>query len=457
LSPAPTPVLDSIAAFIAGTAGRNVPPDVIDAARLCLVDWTGAALGGAGEPAGMLAAKALQLAPGPALALTGGTADARTAALINGTCAHSLDFDDTHVASLSHISGPTWAAILALAPGNPTERRDVLGTFVTGFEVGARLGAAFGPALLKRGLHATSIVGSLAATAAGCALLGLDDNATRNALGLAATQGGGLTVSFGTMAKPFHAGKAAMNSVIAVELARAGFTASHHAFDGAGNLAAALIQDASFSFAPVASAGWQILQNTFKPYASCLLTHPSIDCAREIHRVLDGDQVERVVAHVHPLAIELAGKTDPQTALEGKFSLSYCIALGLTGRTASVADFSKPVMRDAAVRAAAARVALTGDPSLRETAARMEVETHTNRTHRASVEFALGNPENSMQWSDMEAKFVALAEPRLGPSARPLFQDLREAASETVPALLAGYCSDETAKGTTAKRSGMRG
>ena len=457
MSPAPTPVADSVVTFIADTVERSCPPEVLDATRLCLVDWTGATIGGSGEPAGTLIATAFQDATGRALVLAGGTADARMAALINGTCAHSLDFDDTHVASLSHISGPTWAAILALASGNAAGGCDVLNAFVTGFEVGARLGSAFGPALLKRGVHATSIVGSLAATAAGCALLRLDTTATRHAMGLAATQGGGLTVSFGTMAKPFHAGKAAMNAVIAIDLARAGFTASSYAFDGPGSLTAALIQDRSLSFAPISPAGWQILQNTFKPYASCLLTHPSIDCARDIHRRLDGDRIERVVAHVHPLAIELAGKADPQNALEGKFSLGYCVALGLTGRTASVADFSGHVMANADVRAVAACVELSGDPSLRETAARMEVKTRSGRTHNATVEFALGNPENPMRWPDMEGKFMALTEPRLGPSARRLFQDLRAATPEALPGTLASYCAGNSAGADTTKKIGMTG
>ena len=110
-------------------------------------------------------------------------------------------------------------------------------------------------------------------------------------MGLAATQGGGLTVSFGTMAKPFHAGKAAMNAVIAIGLARAGFTASSYAFDGPGSLTAALIQDVRSRLRRSHSAGWQILQNTFKPLCVVPVDHPSIDCARDIHRVLDGDRV----------------------------------------------------------------------------------------------------------------------------------------------------------------------
>jgi len=433
-----TPVTDSVVSFIVDDRRRIYPDDVIDAARFCLVDWTAVALGAADEPPGRILRTTMGAATGRSLVLTGGTADARTAALINGTLAHSLDFDDTHVASLTHISGPTWAATLALAPAAEGQR--LPDAFVTGFEVGARLGGAFGPALLKRGIHATAVIGSLAATAAGCALLGLDRHQIRNALGLAATQAGGLTASFGTMAKPFHAGRAAMNAVMAVELARAGFTASPDVLDAPDGLAGALLQDRSISFAPIASDVWQILRNTFKPYASCLLTHPAIDCARRIHGALGNGHVNGVTAHVHPLAIQLAGKRNPRTALEGKFSLSFCIALGLTGRSASASDFSEARLHDPGIGSIAERVELQADPALPETAARMRADV-AGHAHEATVRFALGNPENPMRWPDLEAKFVGLVEPRIGPSAKALFQDLHAADTTAAAAILAHHCA----------------
>src|SRR6185369_8116024 len=297
-----TPILDSVVHFVTEARNRAYPPDVIEAARKCLVDWTGVALGAVNEAPGTITREALADS-GPSLVLSGGTASPTNAALINGTLAHSLDFDDTHVASLTHVSGPTWAATLALAPLAEDDEADLLVAFITGFETGARLGSVVGPALLERGVHATAVIGGLAATAAGCALLRLDETQTANAFGLAATQAGGLTASFGTMAKPFHAGRAAMNGALAVQLARAGFTASHDIFDSPKGLAGALIQDRSVAFKSVASNTWQILHNTFKPYASCLLTHASIDCARKLAEAGNPGKIERVVAKVHPLAI----------------------------------------------------------------------------------------------------------------------------------------------------------
>ena len=440
MAPQPTPVSDSIVEFLAAARTRVYPPEVIAAARMCLVDWAGVAIGAADEAPGTILRDAMH-EPGAAMLLSGGTAGSTAAALINGTLAHTLDFDDTHVASLTHISGPTWAATLALASRLDDDDADLLGAFISGFEVGGRLGRIVGPALLERGVHATAVIGGLAATAAGCALLGLDETQTASALGLAATQAGGLTISFGTMAKPFHAGKAAMNAVIAVQLARAGFTASHEALDNSKGLAAALIQDRSQSFCPLTSERWQILGNTFKPYASCLLTHASIDCARDLSAARNGAAIERVVAEVHPLAIELAGKTQPRTPLEAKFSLVFCIALGLKGYTASAADFSSTRLQDTGIQQIAERVKLKAEPSLRETAARISLTTHNGLQHEAETPFALGNPENPMRWPDMKAKFIALTERRLRASADALFERLRTVERASDLAAVARYCA----------------
>jgi 2-methylcitrate dehydratase PrpD len=419
-----TPVATSLVDFLVAAPARIYPAEVLDAARMCLVDWAGVAIGAIGEPPGSLVRQAL-LDQGPAVVLSGGHASAPVAALINGTLAHTLDFDDTHVPSLTHVSGPTWAAVLAAASTPGFENAKMPTAFIAGFEVAARLGIKIGPALLERRIHATATIGTIGAAAACAVLLGLDGAQTANAMGLAATQAGGLTISFGTMAKPFHAGKAAMNGIIAAQLARAGFTASRVAFDDSEGLARAVLQDRSLGFAPINDAGWQILQNTFKPYASCLLTHASIDCARALSRQIDAGAIAAITARVHPLAIQLAGKARPTTPLEGKFSLAFCIALALRGHAVSAADFHAKRLGDAAIVALLPHVTLEADDSLRETAAVVSVRLADGSERRASTDYALGNPENPMRWADMESKFMALTSANLGHRAKPLFEQLR--------------------------------
>ncbi len=417
------------ARFIAGTRARRCEPEIVEAAKMCLVDWCGVALGAWHEPAAQAVRRLAQDwgGAGAARILLGGRTTPAVAALVNGTMAHCLDFDDTHVGSLAHLSGPTWAATLALASHGGRSGAEALAAFVTGFEVGARLGGnEFGAALTERGFHSTGVVGRLAAAAAACGMLGLDEQQAAHALGLAATQAAGLTGSFGTMAKPFHAGKAAMDGVLSAQLSAHGFEAAPGLLDTEAGLAGTLIQDRSHRIGPLEfSGGWELTRNTFKPYASCLLTHPAIDAARRLAGEVGGSDVREVRVLVHPLAPEVAGKPAPRTALEAKFSLAYCVAIGLRGYGAQAQDFSLERLNDPAVRALLKRIRVQAHPAIGKTSARMEVELADGRKVQAEVPVALGNPENPMSWDAMEAKFMSLVEPVLAERARPLWSALR--------------------------------
>lgn len=406
------------AVFIAGAAQRQIEAAVIDQAKKCLLDWLGVSLGALDEPAATIVRRvALDWrSGGTARTLFGDETSATGAALVNGTLAHSLDFDDTHTPSLAHLSGPIWAAALAVGGDRHTDEFDLLRSFVTAFEVGGRLGGQrFGVAVDHAGWHSTGVFGALAATAAAASLMRLDDRACANALGAAATQVGGLTGSFGTMAKPFHAGKAAFNGVLSAELASHGFTASQTLCEPGGGLSRALVQHRDAS-----ALGWieldegcrEILTNTFKPYACCLLTHAAVDAARDIAPGLVGREVRRVVASVSELATRLAAIGTPVTALEGKFSTAYCVALGLLGRRASHGDFNTQRMNEPGVRALVPKVELQAVAGMPETAAHLRVECTDGTVLEAEVPLARGNPGNPLDWPELEGKFRDLVEPR---------------------------------------------
>src|SRR5438132_396379 len=162
----------------------------------------------------------------------------------------------------------------------------------------------------------------------------------------AAPQPGASTASFGTMATPFHAGKAAMDGVVAAQLAAAGFTAATGLFEPGGGLDTALVQDRSVTFASLDSpgdlSGWRILDNSFKPYAACHLTHPAVDAARALAPLLaDHGGAGSIRAELGALAQQITGgkRGEPASPLEGKFDLKYCVALGFHGHAVSAADF----------------------------------------------------------------------------------------------------------------------
>lgn len=422
--------LERAAAFTASIHERLLPDPVFDAAKKCLVDWVGVAVGARHEPAGAAVREVVAgwRANGSAPVLFGEPTTPSAAALANGTLAHCLDFDDTHVGSVAHLSGPSWAAVLAVGTAERCDEASMLRAFVAAYEVGAALGGqGFGVAVDHAGWHSTGVFGCLAAAAGAAAAMRLDADGAARSLGAAATQAAGLTGSFGTMSKPFHAGKAAFNGVLSAELARASFGPARHLLEPGGPLAHALVQDDAHPLQAVDFArGWQVLENTFKPYACCLLTHAAIDAGRALAAACRDRSIARITATVNPLAIHLAGRPAPATPLEGKFSTQFCVALALTGHAATQSDFSAERLADATLAALTSRVGLMPDAALAETSARMTVEFTDGDRVEATTPLARGNPGNPLHWDDLRAKFMPLATPVLSEArAASLFENLR--------------------------------
>lgn len=425
-----TPNAEAAGRFIASAKRQNFPAEVVDAARMCLVDTVGVALGAKDEPAGQVARKVAGNwgSKGNAQIMLGGKAAAAPAALVNGTMGHCLDYDDTHVGAVAHLSNPTWNATLAMGLHLGAGERDMLAAFIAGFETGARLGNnGLGQVINLRGFHSTGVFGCLASATAASVLLGLDEDGVRNALGAAATQTGGLVGSFGTMAKPFHAGKAAMNGILAAELAAEGFVAAQDMIEPEGPLATSLVQDRAMPLQRLdLAAEWELTRNTFKPYSCCLLTHPVVDSARKVSDRIKGRDVAEIVIQVGSPAVHLAGKPAPTTGLEGKFSTAYCAALGLTGHKATAGDFDDAKVADPALQNLVRRTRLVAEDDRDTRSARIEIRFLDGGSIESATGMALGNPGNPMSWDDMRVKFDALVEPVLGkPDSATLFDVLR--------------------------------
>jgi 2-methylcitrate dehydratase PrpD len=421
----------AIAAYIAAAGERSLPAEIADRARLCLADWLGVAIGAGDEAAGRIVREVASgwRSQGRSTVLFGIPSAAPVAALANGTLAHCLDFDDTYVRAVTHTSAPCWATTLALGEEIGAAEDAMLAAFVTGFEVASRIGDGLGEAVTARGWHGTGVFGRLGAAAAAAALLSLDARRALNALGAAATQTSGLTASFGTMAKPFHAGRAAMDGVVAAQLAAFGFTAATGLFEPGGGLDNALVQDRGSALAPVACTGWNILDNSFKPYAACHLTHPAIDAARALRTELRNPaEIRTIRVEIGALAMQVTGGKSgtPETPLDGKFDLRYCIALALHGGDASAADFREPWRPDPAIGATARKVTAEISPEMGFASARLTLDLVDGRRLTETVPVAKGHPGNPIGWDDMRTKFNALVAPRLGARAESLFGLVRE-------------------------------
>ena len=412
---------EQLVAYIAGTPARRYPPEVIDAALRALVDHLGVAVGASNDaPARPVRATVKRWnASGKARVYMGGRTTPALAALANGTMAHAMDYDDTHPGGAGHPSGPCWSTALAIAEEEGLDERSTLAAFITGFDVMSKLGGGWVPgvgrSLQRRGWHPTSVFGRTGAAAVACALMRLDEGRIANALGIAATTAGGLVGSFGTHGKPFHAGKAAMDGILAAQLAADGFIAATHLYELEKGLLDAFIQDREVEVPPLDfETKWELLENSFKPFASCRATHASTQAARSIASRVQGRKITKVHAKVHPNALVTAGKTAPRTVLEGKFSVPFCISMGLRGYRVVSSDFTDEVMRDRAVMDVVPVVQLEAVQGQPAHSAYLDVTLEGGERVHAQTDIVMGHPDNPMSWDALREKFEGLVEPVLG-------------------------------------------
>ena len=406
----------TLARFVIEHDGANVPPAVGHEAARSFLNWVGCAVGACRHETVERALAALAPFSGPAQATVlgrGDRLDVMQAALMNGITSHTFDFDDTHLKTVIHPSGPVASAILALAERKPVRGADFLHAFILGVEVECRIGNSVYPEHYDVGWHITGTAGVFGAAAAAGRLLGLNEQQMVWALGIAATQSSGLREMFGTMCKPFHPGNAARNGLLAALLAQRNFTSSNFGLEAKRGFAHVL----STAFKPQEiterlGETWEIALNTYKPFACGIVIHPIIDACIQLRNAhgLKADDIDSIDARVHPLVLELTGKKAPQVGLEGKFSVYHSAAVAIIHGAAGEAEYGDDVVGDPKVTALRDRVNATVDKSMHEDQARVTIRLKDGRTVETFVEHAIGSLERPMSDADLEAKFRAFAQ-----------------------------------------------
>lgn len=409
-------VTRKLAKFVVEHQYAGIPEKVRHEAARSFLNWVGCAVGASRHETVERALAALSDFSGPAEATVlgrGDRLDIMMAALMNGITSHTFDFDDTHLKTVIHPSGPVASAILALAERRPVTGADFLHAFILGVEVECRIGNAVYPEHYDVGWHITGTAGVFGAAAAAGRLLGLGEQQMTWALGIAATQSCGLREMFGTMCKPFHPGNAARNGLLAALLAQKDFTSSNQGIEAKRGFANVL----STAFRPECiterlGETWEIALNTYKPFACGIVIHPAIDGCIQLRNEygLRADDIESVALKVHPLVLELTGKKTPRVGLEGKFSVYHSAAVAIIHGAAGEAQYSDACVRDPAVIALRDRVTATEDRSLHEDQVRIAVKLRDGRTLEKFVEHAIGSLDRPMTDADLEAKFRGLAE-----------------------------------------------
>ncbi len=413
------PVTRTLARFVATHPSRGWSDAVDREAHRTWLNWVGCAVGAARHESVEAALGALaMLRPAAQAAVLGRgeRLDMAGAALVNGLSSHTFDFDDTHLRTIIHPAGPVAAAILALAEGAGATGRQVIDALVLGIDVSCRVGNAMYPDHYDRGWHITGSTGTLGA-AAGCArLLGLDEERTAMALGIAASQPVGMREQFGTMTKPFHPGAAARAGLLAALLAKHGFTASPRALEAPRGMMQTVSTKNDWNEVTDELGGrFEISFNTYKPFACGIVIHPSIDaCVQLRERGVRAADVERIELKVHSLVLELTGKKEPKDGLEGKFSVYHGCAAGLVVGRAGEPEYDDAFVNRADVVALRRKVVATVDDAIDEASADVTAVLKDGRREHVFVEHAIGSLQRPLPDAALEDKFRTMADPVIG-------------------------------------------
>jgi 2-methylcitrate dehydratase PrpD len=360
--------------------------------------------------------------PSRSLAADGRRMPARSAALIDGTAAHALDYDDVDDALFGHPSAVLVPTLLALGDASGSSGEELLVAYQRGLLVCRRLAAALGiEDHYRAGWHATSTVGTLGAAAAAARLLGLSVDATRHALGMAASMAGGSRQNFGTMTKPLHVGLAAEHGILAASLAGRGFTADPDQLEGPMGFLA-LFGDQARRPAPVDDDGEAVAAEpaglNVKLYPCCYATHAAVDAALELRDALTAagatvDDVAGIDVAVPPGALAPLIHHRPTDGLQAKFSLEYAVAVAMLDNEVILASFDDDRARRADVQGLLRRVTVaetetppSGLPAWGETfAASVTLRLADGRTLAARVDQPAGHATRPVSDDQLRAKF----------------------------------------------------
>ncbi|MBL4690426.1 MAG: MmgE/PrpD family protein [Rhodospirillales bacterium] len=430
-----TGITRRIAEFAATISGQSVPADAIDRTQMLVMDNVGIALRARRDaestPALVKGAMALGLDGGNSVAI----GDRRGftpagAALINGTLAHSLDFDDTHAPSSLHPSAPIVPAALAAAEMAGADGEELIPAIIAGYEIQIRLSLALGPSdHYDRGFHPTATCGVFGAAAAAGRLFCLDPDRMALAFGIALSQSAGSMqfLADGAWTKRFHVGHAAMCGLMAASFAREGFQGAGDAFEGkAGFLHAYAPNSDPMRAVEGLGEDWETLNIAVKPYPSCRYSHAALDALIDLRAANDiqPDEIDSVQVGLPETGWKIIGdpedaKHNPKGVVDGQFSMAFCAAVALREGGLAWDDYAKHINDDKTLQLCRRVHARPDEQAQAEFPGNLSaiVRVTTKRgVFESFVAIPKGEPDNFLSAAELRAKFDGLVGPYLPPA-----------------------------------------
>lgn len=433
MSKSPTKLAIILAEFAANLQAKDLPAAVIADTKLRVLDTLGVMLAGASTATGdSVRAAAARLGSGAQASIVGAleTSTASLAALVNGTLAHAMDFDDTDNASVMHPSAVSVAAALAVAEASDASGMALLLGVALGNEAGCRLGLVAPGAFHDAGLHPTSVLGTPAAAIVAGRLGGLDAQQIACAIGISASQGAGVLEAYsdGTWSKTLHPGWAAHAGIVAAELAACGFTGPASGLDGRYGLfpSHVQLQDYNFNYA-IAGAGlgniWHALETAFKLYPCAHSIHVFVEMALALRRA-HGFKPSDITAIMLRVPAAFAGqivepraaKLAPRTTTHARASALYAVAAALTDGALGMAHYTDAAIARPDIRRLCKRVQHTVKampPGPIQFSGGIDITLKDGRVLSQWLDEADGTGARRLAAAQVEAKFRTTAATRL--------------------------------------------
>jgi 2-methylcitrate dehydratase PrpD len=423
-------ILHTLATHAVALQTGSLPGEVRHHARRALIDWFAALLPGSQLPPATLLLRALGdetcRDEGAVLYGTSRRGPIRTAALVNGTASHTVEFDDIFRDAVYHPGSPTIAAALAAAQARGADGERLLRAIVVGYEISTRLGIAVQPAHY-RFWHTTGTIGTFGAATAVATVLGLDKTGHAHALATAATFAAGLQQAFRSdaMSKPLHAGHAAEAGALAALAAAEGVTGALDVLEGPAGFGAAMGGSPDWSKATAALGEClNITRMTFKNHGCCGHAFAPVDAALALKRAhsISFDDIESVEIGTYQAALDVTNRHKVASAFEGRFSTPYAVATALVHGSVRLDAFSPERLRDVRVQTLMRRVRMVRDPLCeadfpRRRAAVVEIRLRDGRRLRHYQPTRKGDPDAPLTDSELNEKFRELTAPVIGAAA----------------------------------------
>ncbi len=419
-----------LAKFCKETKYEDLPPEVVKIAKQTMLDTLGCAIGThSDEPEKPKiinkVVKGFKTPPEATVICGKFKAAAPFAAMANGVICHGIDFDDTHGEALTHTSSVIVPAALASAEAAKRSGKDLLLSFVLGYEIAVRVGMVVMPSHYEY-WHSTATNGTFGAAAAAGKNYGFTEEQYINAFGFSGTQAAGLLtyLKFGDYTKSFNPGKSAFNGIFSAQMVQAGGTAPPNMIENPKGFSGAYSKEPALQKLTRGLEGgamvWEILNNMLKPFPSLAASHTPMDVTLKLVKENDikPQDIVKIINRTYNTVKTHFSNYNPINVMAARLSVPYCVAVCAATRSGGLEAFHLKTINSPVVQETLKKVEIIADPELHKLypekfPSQIEIHTKDGKVYKGEMYYAKGSAKNPFTDEEVNDKFRGLALPKM--------------------------------------------